>query len=381
MNSLSAKYIKMVASVVVAVTVQGARRVPVSQPQKSDPPAQAIVLQSGSSALIEREGWTEFSHLSIGTTFEKGDLIDPQGTPVRILCANLIQHDITQLGPYPCPSDREILHQNDLALAGWQRGSTPDILIPYLITPRASAILTAQPYIWWNAVTTADSYQVTLHGADLPWSTLVIAPKHFLVYPAKAPPLVGGNSYSFEITALNQGAVIGSSSDVDLADLSFSVLAPDKARSIYTVANQIQGNVKETDAGLILAYYDIQNGLNADAIAQLTSLTGDLLDNQLPTPKAAAALLKSPVPYLLLGDLFLENQTTLYASAAYQTAADRAATNQDIEAQAKAAVGLARLATDNEKQATFARAARDFWLQLGAQTQADAVITEFHLSP
>src|SRR5215218_5353797 len=73
---------------------------------QEQPPAISVVTQTNDKALIRRAGWSGFTRLSLGTTVQAGDLIDPKGQPVRTLCANLTEQAITKIGPVPCKKDR-----------------------------------------------------------------------------------------------------------------------------------------------------------------------------------------------------------------------------------------------------------------------------------
>src|SRR4051812_36208965 len=83
---------------------------------------QAFVLQSSATAQVRRAGWTEFTHLSLGAGLQTGDLLDPKDNPIVVICADLSKQVVTTISPVPCPKDRTIITQNQMALAGWQRG-------------------------------------------------------------------------------------------------------------------------------------------------------------------------------------------------------------------------------------------------------------------
>src|SRR5258706_12322908 len=59
----------------------------------------SLVLRSGGKAMIRRAGWTAFSRLNPGVEVEFGDLMDPGGEPIGLLCANLTVQVVPQLGP------------------------------------------------------------------------------------------------------------------------------------------------------------------------------------------------------------------------------------------------------------------------------------------
>src|SRR3954467_15794098 len=117
-----------IIAVVLAITAW----VGCAEPQtNNDSPLQAFVLQSSATAQVRRAGWTEFTHLSLGAGLQAGDLLDPQDNPIIVVCADLSKQVVTTISPVPCPKDRTIIIQNEMALAGWQRGPVPDPTIPY----------------------------------------------------------------------------------------------------------------------------------------------------------------------------------------------------------------------------------------------------------
>ena len=170
-----------------------------------DSAMQAFVFQSSATAQVRRAGWTEFTHLSLGAGLQAGDLLDPQDNSIAVICGDLSKQIVTSISPVPCPKDRTIITQNQMALAGWQRGPVADPTIPYLISPRKTLVISAMPLILWNPVDQADSYQVTVRGEGLEWSTLVRSTNaHSLIYPNDAPQLQSGVAYTVEIVAMAQ---------------------------------------------------------------------------------------------------------------------------------------------------------------------------------
>lgn len=339
----------------------------------------SIVTLTNDNAGVRRLGWAAFSKLVLGQQVAFGDLIDPKGKLVRVLCSNLVEMAVTQLGPIPCPKDRTILVQDDQQLAGWQRSKPADVTIPFLISPRGSTVATANPTIWWNTVDDADSYRVTVRGDGLDWHKDISDPKvGKLVYPTDAPALKPGQNYTVEISAIAGGTAVHSSAEEDVPGLSFKVIEPDKLAPIQKSISTIKSNVSDKNiANLTMALYYAQNGLDADAVQLLVGITGDpLVAASAPTN---AQLGTSPAVYLALGDLFMQSHSEIYASASYSRALDLATQSGDLQSQAMAQVGLARLATDTDKQKEYATAALKLWQQLGAKDQVDSVTKEFSI--
>ncbi len=339
----------------------------------NETPAEAFVLQSSADAQVRRAGWTEFTHLSLGADLQAGDLLDPKDNPIVVVCADLSKQIVTTISPVPCPKNRTIITQNQMALAGWQRGSVPDPTIPYLISPRKTLVTSATPLILWNSVDGADSYQVTVRGEGLEWSTLIqSADTNSLIYPTDAPSLQSGVPYTVEIVALAQGAILSSSADEDAPDTSFRVIAADQLAQIKPLLDKVSTQITSRSlANLIDAQVYVQNGLYADAL--------DMLLNTQTSKDTTSDFLTSPIPKLVLGNIYLGTGVQLEAEAAYENALTLAQNNSDVESKALALTGLARLTGDSAGRKKFATQAVDAWNQLGAKAQADATASEFNL--
>ncbi|MEO8395048.1 MAG: hypothetical protein ABI700_18775 [Chloroflexota bacterium] len=344
-----------------------------AQPQAiNESPMQAFVLQSSATAQVRRAGWTEFTHLSLGAGLQAGDLLDPKDDPIVVICADLSKQIVTSISPVPCPKDRTIITQNQMALAGWQRGSVPDPTIPYLISPRKTLVTSATPLILWNPVDQADSYQVTVLGEGLEWSTLLeSADSHSLIYPQDAPPLQADVPYTVEIVALEQGAPLSSSADEDAPDTSFHIIAAEKLTQIQPLLDKVHTQItSKSIANLIDAQVYIQNGLYADAL--------EVLLNTQASADTSSDFLASPIPQLILGNIYAGTGVQLEAEGAYDNALTLAQNGSDLESKALALTGLARLTSDSDQRGKFAAQAVEAWDELGATAQADATASEFN---
>ena len=333
---------------------------------------QAFVLQSSATAQVRRAGWTKFTHLSLGAGLQAGDLLDPKDTPIIVICGDLSKQVVTTISPVPCPKDRTIITQNQMALAGWQRGPAPDPTIPYLISPRNTLVASPTPLILWNPVDQADSYQVTVRGEGLEWSIMIqSADAHSLIYPNDAPHLQSGVAYTIEVIALEQGAVLNSSADEEVPDTSFQVIATDQLAQIQPLLDQLHTQITSKSlTNLIDAQVYVQNGLYADAL--------DVLLTAQASKVTASDFLASPIPALVLGDIYLSTGVQLEAEGAYQNAFDLAQTANDLESKALALTGLARLTSSSDRRGKLAAQAVEVWDELGATAQADATAKEFN---
>ena len=123
---------------------------------------------------------------------------------------------------------------------------------------------------------------------------------------------------------------------------------------------------------LIDAQIYVRNGLYADAL--------DVLLHTQASKVSPNDFLASPIPKLVLGDIYLSTGVQLEAEEAYENAFDLAQNADDLESKALALTGLARLTSDSERRGEFAAQAVTAWEDLGATAQADATAREFNSS-
>jgi hypothetical protein len=370
-------------NIIIILVVTGCIAVPLSslstglaQEDEDEPVPIHIITGTHDEARVRRDGWSGFSNLSLGASLQFGDLIDPGEETIIILCADLTEHAVTQLDAVPCSQERSVLMQEGQSMAGWQRGAIEDITIPFLIAPRATIVLTAQPLIRWNPIPSVEGYRVIVRGDDLRWSADVADPEiHKLLYPDDAPSLVPGASYTIEVIAVTAGEGEVSSNDEDVSGVSFTIMAEDEVEAIETTIAEIHASIDDENiASLVDVRFYTQNNLFAEAVQTLLPISGDLLDTECPTKSAVS---QSPVVYLILGELYLRTQLERYAAIAYDCALDLAAIGSDLESQALAATALARLTLDEDDQAEYVALALDLWEQLGADVRIEALRQEF----
>ena len=370
----TAKGLRTLSSLLIAALLTCQTAIPAGA--QGDVPAeadvQAIVIQSAANAQVRRAGWTGFTHLSLGAELQTGDLVDPKDTPIRVICGDFSQQVISVIGPLPCPKDRPIMREHEMNLAAWQRGAALDVTIPYLISPRATLVLNARPRIVWHPIIGADSYRVTVRGVGLEWMTTVKGGSSASVmYPATAPTLKANVAYTIEIVAFAKTIELGSSAQEDAPGISFRVIATDALQNLTDVPEKLRSIPDPDVAKLILSQVYVDNQLYAAALDQLNP-------SQKISPDTRFSA--SPIPQLVLADIYLQTGVKPEAQKAYRSALKLALAAQDLESQALAYIGLARLEINPQRQATLAEGAINNWTQLGATVDAKRTADEFGLS-
>jgi tetratricopeptide (TPR) repeat protein len=201
--------------------------------------------------------------------------------------------------------------------------SPNDPLIPYIVSPRRTALLNALPILRWNAVLSATCYTISVideEEEDVLWDTEVNATE--VVYPGE-PPLKPRIYYSLMVEA-DTGA---SSQAEELSDLGFWLLDEEKSQQVRSVGSQLANLelAKEAEA-LALAYLYIGYELRAEAIETLEALVKE--------GSQTAAV------YRTLGALYEKVGLSRLALTRYLKTAELAAAAKDVEEQAVATVGL-----------------------------------------
>jgi tetratricopeptide (TPR) repeat protein len=235
----------------------------------------------------------------------------------------------------------------------------PNETIPYIISPRNTALLTDRPILRWNAVPGATRYKVRVQdaGLTLDWQTETSNTQ--IEYPADQPPLQPGSNYSL-IVETEQG---NSSDKEEGIDLSFTVLDTQKAESVRTeVAKFKQLKLIQEAEGLALAYLYQGYDLKAEAI--------ELLEGLVKRGSQTTAV------YQILGDLYLQVGLSQQAKTSYLKALELAKQKEDLEGQAEAKVGLgeADYGLNNKDEAiAVLKKAQESYLLLGDHSQVQAL--------
>ncbi|MEG5138870.1 MULTISPECIES: tetratricopeptide repeat protein [unclassified Microcoleus] len=251
-----------------------------------------------------------------------GELLNPsdklrlqQGASVNVVCDNLSIWNPQSRGEFlvsqGCSSaTRAVLRRPNSNRSETRNANDPTI--PYLISPRNTAILTRQPTLTWNKVAGATSYQVQVSGPGVNWTTQVSQPQ--VVYSGSAA-LQGGKRYWVTITAHN--GVSTKNKD----NPGFTVLSDADMQRVKTQISQLQQKLlSDKSKVLALAHLYRSNELNAEAIA--------VLDKAVKQGNQTTAV------YQLLGSIYQQVGLNLLAKERYLTGLNLAKAEQNWEAQA-----------------------------------------------
>jgi hypothetical protein len=222
--------------------------------------------------------------------------------------------------------------------------------IPYLISPRNTAIVTQQPTLSWNPVKGATSYRVQISGGDVDWLTNVNQP--MVVYSGKQP-LKPGVFYEVVITASN------GVSTKDIDDPTFFVLSDSDIQQVKTDMAQLQQQPLNNESKtLVFAHLYRSRDLNAEAI--------DVLEKLVKTGSQTTAV------YQLLGSIYQHIGLNILAKERYLTALKLAQAEKNLEPQAIIQVSLGDVEeTFNQMQQALQRyqAASAIYQVLGDEEQ------------
>jgi tetratricopeptide (TPR) repeat protein len=192
-----------------------------------------------------------------------------------------------------------------------------DALIPYIIEPRNSAVLSDRPNLRWNKVLGVTQYTVTLKNGDtILWTKQVETDA--IDYPLDVPALQPGINYTLEVKTNTDRA--STEEDIQTTFYRLSDTEADRIRQ----AESLFDNASESTTLLKTDLY-IGSELYAAAIATLESLIKQGSQN--------------PIVYRKLADLYAQSNTDLLAEFYYQQALPFAANNLPEQARIQASLG------------------------------------------
>jgi hypothetical protein len=250
--------------------------------------------EQGLNFISEMKGYVEVKYNGNGN-YEKiylGDALNhsdklrlAKGASAKVMCNNLSLWQINSPGEFPvskgCPPTKTTIFRENITTDNTRGSNNPNI--PYLISPRNTAILNGQPTLHWNPVSGATSYQVQIFsGEEFNWTNTVSQPK--VVYSGNKPMQAG--IYKVNISANNGASTKGNDDSV-----FFVMQSDDYIREVKSLVAQLQQKpLSNSSKSFALAHLYRSYDLNADAI--------DLLEGLVKTGNQTTAV------YQLLGNIY-----------------------------------------------------------------------------
>ena len=286
----------------------------------AEPTGKVELIKKGSSTPIPASDNMEVNN---------GDLLKPApGVRVRIICDDGnnfpvtagVTSSVNELCPQP---GKKYTNKNGLR-------RTVSENIPYIISPRATFLLTDKPILRWNGSTGANRFRVTVRGRKLNWTAEFDRNRVCqgniceVVYPGD-PPLQPGVGYKLIIsTDTNR-----SSTEDTTFGLGFKLIDEGDAEEVETLAQQIEKqDLSDQTKALFLARRYADYNLIAEAIEILEAL---------PKEKKIFQV------YRWLGELYRQTGLILEAEVQYLQAVNLAAGSENLAELAAAKVGLGEI--------------------------------------
>jgi hypothetical protein len=298
-----------------------------------------LLIVAQGPVLLKRDGWPDYQPTAFGAELRRGDMLQlgPDGQ-ATVLCADLTTWPVPGGAPSGVfngcpPPSKPALVRGESRIGATK--SPVDPLIPYIISPRMTRLLSGQPMLRWNAVAGVTTYTVRIHGVD--WLTKTTATR--IVYPTDAPALRPGVTYLLLVTADNGRT----SREEGAPGLGFSLLEPDEADSVRADVTRLHNLALPAEAEFYaLAQLYAGHELVAEAVGLLEELvTGG-------SQEAAV--------YHALGDPYRNIGLERLAEPRYLTAAELARRAGDVEGQAAALSSLGEVyASLGNKQEALVR--------------------------
>jgi hypothetical protein len=299
-------------------------------------PIRNMIVEVKGKVELKRQGASRFIPASRYTELRLGDLIKPApGASAKVLCEDgktrIVQAGVTSglNGICPSPKPRKPFIETVEPRAG-------ELTIPYIISPRATLLLSDKPVLRWNGATGSNNFTVTVRGEGLNWTKQVnrseVCQENTCELVYSGSPLQRDVSYKLVVeTETNR-----SSAEDTTGWLGFKLIDAAEAIEVRTIAQQIgQQELSAQVKGIALADLYAEYNLLAEAIATLE----ELAKNQ----KIAAA-------YRRLGDLYLRIGLAREAEVQYLEAVKLAPATEEIEEQAAAKSGLSQVSLALNRQ-------------------------------
>lgn len=224
-----------------------------------------------------------------------------------------------------------------------------DALVPYVISPRNTAVLSDRPDLRWNAVPGVNQYQVSLmNGETLLWTKE--APTSRISYPTDAEPLKPGIHYRLVIEAAN-----GRISTEEEPITSFTLLSESQAAIVQQAEAQFAPPTT-LETALPRANFYAGFELYSEAINTLETIVAE--------GTTSATL------YRQLGDWYTRSGLSLEAEDRYLRAIPLAANDLAEQARIQAALGELYEAIAPQEAAKYLTQAKESYEKLDNQLKA-----------
>ncbi|WP_424101986.1 tetratricopeptide repeat protein [Moorena producens] len=296
------------------------------------------IVETTGRVELEREGWSRFHPVPNYTTINPGDLVRPaSGVRVKVFCDHGKIRSVT--AGVTTSINAICLPPRTKSSGGIVRPRLVSPDIPYIISPRATNLLTDKPTLRWHDATDASRFTVTVRGRGLNWTQEFSRDQVCqdgicqVVYPG-SKPLKPGVDYKLVVDTDTNS----SSTKDSTGGLGFNLIYSDQAKKIKVMAGRIkEQNLPKEFKPLALADLYADDDLKAEAI--------EILEGQENDQKIV------PI-YRLLGDLYRRIGLVLEAEIPYLEAVKLAKATDHWEelAAAKAGLGEVNYARGNRQE-------------------------------
>ena len=285
------------------------------------------ILIEGNKVSLSRNRHTGYIPVFSGAEIKRGDIIKPkEGQVAKILCSDFSLHILKHEAPCPC-SNKDFQYKYEGYIVPEPMGAGS--LIPYILYPRRTAILTPDPLLkWYN--TWAESYtvEVTDGEGNIIWQEKNVVQDQ-IRYPGYLQ-LQAGKNYVLWVTDNDTGDYSGNDK---MEGLGFQLLDKKTITAIEAHKLKIQALdlSKKSQVFAIALYYatrkygELKLALSGEALTLLAGINNELL---------------TPAVYLWRGHIYGGMRLTSEAETAYRQALKFAKIRKDLYMQAEANGGL-----------------------------------------
>jgi hypothetical protein len=287
-----------------------------------------ILIKAEGNIMLRRTGWSGFFPVGFGAILNPGDLVRVEdGGIAEIFCGDDSTWDEGSLSlnadgdehGIPCQSGAPPRPWADVAaLRGEEAGD-----IPYVISPRNTALALSRPPLQWHGLDGVDSYSLSVLSDDGVERLTVQATGDHMDWPAEWQPIVPDATYVLIV----EGG--GKKSDADNpthSGLGFWLLDNAESAALNIQKEQLLNlKIGQEAQQLLVSELLLDHQMRFEALQMVEGL---LTEHQSPT-----VLLGAGKIYLELG---LPNEAGLAFSQTIQSGEERG----ELEAQGQAHYGL-----------------------------------------